>query len=168
MVAQVFNKYLMYRDFIAVFTTFLHLTPLSQFKPINTLMGLLYFLRILLSSHLLLDSPRFSFLSDSGILYYFSCPGCPFPFRLRNTDVAGYSYLALTLLTWRIWWAPINASKWQMGFNSAFKGPSILGLFDFWIYVMKSNVCKQKPLKHIIAGRSLIKPCQFQANSVWN
>jgi len=26
------------------------------------------------------------------------------------------------LLTWRIWWAPNNASKWQMGFNSAFKG----------------------------------------------
>ena len=30
--------------------------------------------------------------------------------------------LTLTLLTWRIWWAPTNASKWQMGFNSAFKG----------------------------------------------
>ena len=28
----------------------------------------------------------------------------------------------LNLLTWRIWWAPNNASKWQMGFNSAFKG----------------------------------------------
>jgi len=28
----------------------------------------------------------------------------------------------LILLTWRIWWAPNNASKWQMGFNSAFKG----------------------------------------------
>ena len=26
------------------------------------------------------------------------------------------------LLTLRIWWAPNNASKWQMGFNSAFKG----------------------------------------------
>jgi len=26
------------------------------------------------------------------------------------------------LLTWKIWWAPNNASKWQMGFNSAFKG----------------------------------------------
>ena len=26
------------------------------------------------------------------------------------------------LLTWRIWWAPNNASRWQMGFNSAFKG----------------------------------------------
>jgi len=23
---------------------------------------------------------------------------------------------------WRIGWAPNNASKWQMGFNSAFKG----------------------------------------------
>ena len=30
--------------------------------------------------------------------------------------------LTLILLTWRIWWAPKNASKWQMGFNSAFKG----------------------------------------------
>jgi len=30
--------------------------------------------------------------------------------------------LTLILLTWRIWWAPNNASKWQMGFNSLFKG----------------------------------------------
>jgi len=30
--------------------------------------------------------------------------------------------LTLILLTWRIWWAPNNASKWQMGFNSVFKG----------------------------------------------
>jgi len=30
--------------------------------------------------------------------------------------------LTLILLTWRIWWAPNNASKWQMGFNVAFKG----------------------------------------------
>jgi len=28
--------------------------------------------------------------------------------------------LTLILLTWRIWWAN-NASKWQMGFSSAFK-----------------------------------------------
>jgi hypothetical protein len=28
----------------------------------------------------------------------------------------------LTLLMWRIWWAPNNASRWQMGFNLAFKG----------------------------------------------
>jgi len=30
--------------------------------------------------------------------------------------------LTLNLLTWRIWWAPNNASKFQMGFNSTFKG----------------------------------------------
>jgi len=24
-------------------------------------------------------------------------------------------YLTVTLLTWRIWWAPNNASKWQIG-----------------------------------------------------
>ena len=30
--------------------------------------------------------------------------------------------LTLILLTWRIWRAPNNASKWQMKFNSEFKG----------------------------------------------
>jgi len=30
--------------------------------------------------------------------------------------------LTLNPLTWKIWWAPKNANKWQMGFNSAFKG----------------------------------------------
>jgi len=30
--------------------------------------------------------------------------------------------LTLILLMWRIWWASNNASRWQMGFNSVFKG----------------------------------------------
>ena len=30
--------------------------------------------------------------------------------------------LTLILLTWTIWRSPTNASKWRMGFNSAFKG----------------------------------------------
>ena len=30
--------------------------------------------------------------------------------------------LTLILLTWKIWWAPNNASRLQMGFNLAFKG----------------------------------------------
>jgi hypothetical protein len=30
--------------------------------------------------------------------------------------------LTLILLTWRKWWTPNNARKWQMGFNSVFKG----------------------------------------------
>jgi hypothetical protein len=33
-----------------------------------------------------------------------------------------WNYLTLILLTWNIGWAPTNASKCQMGFNSAFKG----------------------------------------------
>jgi len=37
-----------------------------------------------------------------------------FPFQ--NLD------LTLILLTWRIWRVPYNASKWQIGFNSSFKG----------------------------------------------
>jgi hypothetical protein len=32
------------------------------------------------------------------------------------------SILTLILLTWRIWWAPNNVRRWQVGFNSAFKG----------------------------------------------
>jgi hypothetical protein len=31
-------------------------------------------------------------------------------------------FLTPILLTWSIGWAPINEIKWQMGFNSAFKG----------------------------------------------
>ena len=31
-------------------------------------------------------------------------------------------FLTLYMLTWRMWWAPNNASKGQMRFNSAFKG----------------------------------------------
>jgi hypothetical protein len=34
--------------------------------------------------------------------------------------------LTLILLTWKIWWAQNNASRWQMGFNSAFKELSLL------------------------------------------
>jgi len=33
-----------------------------------------------------------------------------------------YWSLTLILLMYRIWWAPNNASEWQIGFNSAFKG----------------------------------------------
>jgi len=32
--------------------------------------------------------------------------------------------LTLILQTWRIWWAPNNASKWQIRFNSTFEGLS--------------------------------------------
>jgi hypothetical protein len=38
--------------------------------------------------------------------------------------------LTLILLTWRIWWVPNNANKWQMGFNSTFKALIVLGLLS--------------------------------------
>ena len=38
--------------------------------------------------------------------------------------------LTLTLLTWTIWRAPTNASKWRIGFNSAFKGLTGRSLID--------------------------------------
>ena len=38
-----------------------------------------------------------------------------------------YCNLTFILLTWSTGWAPNNASKWQMGFNLAFKGLTV-----FW------------------------------------
>jgi len=35
------------------------------------------------------------------------------------------STLTLIQPTWRIWWAPNNSSRWQIIFNSAFKGLNI-------------------------------------------
>jgi len=31
-----------------------------------------------------------------------------------------HNTLTLNPLTWKIWWAPNNASRWQMGFNFAY------------------------------------------------
>jgi hypothetical protein len=41
--------------------------------------------------------------------------------------------LTLILLTWSIGWAPNNASKSQMGFNSAFKGLNLCTKFGFFL-----------------------------------
>jgi len=42
----------------------------------------------------------------------------------QENVLASYSGCSLTLnlLTWKIRWALNNASRWQMGFNSSFKG----------------------------------------------
>jgi len=50
----------------------------------------------------------------------------------------------LILLTWKMWWAPNNASKWQMGFNSAFKGLMIIFIcYNIFKYlnVVRRNIC---------------------------
>ena len=33
---------------------------------------------------------------------------------------------------WKIWWAPNNASKWQIGFNPAFEGLKV-NTIVFWL-----------------------------------
>ena len=40
----------------------------------------------------------------------------------RTSVCSSALILTLNPLTWKIWWAPCNASRWQMGFNWAFKG----------------------------------------------
>jgi len=45
--------------------------------------------------------------------------GAPYIYDISSLRV---NDLTLILLTRRKWWAPNNASEWQMGFNSAFKG----------------------------------------------
>ena len=50
-----------------------------------------------------------------------------------------YNGLTLILLMWRIWWAPNNASKWQVGFNSAFKGLNESG----FKMCEEKNYCKE-------------------------
>jgi len=55
-----------------------------------------------------------------------------------HTSVAATVRLTLILLTWRIGWAPNNASKWQMRFNSAFKGLTELSGYSPWCSLSKS------------------------------
>jgi len=42
--------------------------------------------------------------------------------EIKVRNAMAKATLTLIPLTWKIWWAANNASKWQMGFNSAFKG----------------------------------------------
>jgi hypothetical protein len=43
--------------------------------------------------------------------------------KLTNkSQPSRHKLLTLILLTWTIWRAPFKASKWRVGFNSAFKG----------------------------------------------
>jgi hypothetical protein len=42
--------------------------------------------------------------------------------RVKDLGIDGKTILILNPLKWKILWAPNDATKWQMGFNSAFKG----------------------------------------------
>jgi hypothetical protein len=58
------------------------------------------------------------------------------PTKCTTDDI----HLTLILLTWRIGWFPNTASKWQMGFHSAFKG-LIKHLFPLLVLASCSDIC---------------------------
>jgi hypothetical protein len=49
--------------------------------------------------------------------------------------------LTLILLTWRIWWAPNNASRWQIGFNSALKVLNKTNVTSYPFKIITYRVC---------------------------
>jgi len=68
--------------------------------------------------------------------------------------------LTLILLTWRMWWARNNASKWQVGFNLAFKGLKPLP-WEYWsipIYrtVLLALWCRPKKMQGAPSKRTTI------------
>jgi hypothetical protein len=45
---------------------------------------------------------------------------------------------------WRIWWVPHNASRWQIGFNSAFKGLKTMSTVEWQHRKALLNTAKYK------------------------
>ena len=72
---------------------------------------------VILTTH-----PSYSTEVEGRVELYLCSPSKPSWSLLGWPLPLHFKYLTLILLTSRIWWAPNNASKWQMGFNSAFEG----------------------------------------------
>ena len=62
--------------------------------------------------------------------------GAPYIYDISSLRV---NDLTLILLTWRKWWTPNNATKWQMGFNSAFKGLNRTGAQQYNHYIQHGD-----------------------------
>ena len=58
--------------------------------------------------------------------------------------------LTLILLTWTIWRAPTNASKWRMGFNSAFKGLNTTICLSFIYVKCNKSIANLKLIDNLI------------------
>ena len=65
---------------------------------------------------------------------------------------SAFKGLTLILLTWKIWRAPTNASKWRMGFNSAFKGLTLI-LLTWTIWRAPTNASKWRMGFHSVFKR---------------
>jgi hypothetical protein len=75
--------------------------------------------------------------------------------RLHQTVKRGLWHeksLTFIQLTWRIWWAPNNASRWQMGFNSVLKELRTPGVdAGFSLLNLKSSPCCQPEISWTIS-----------------
>jgi len=76
-------------------------------------------------------------------------------FRAISCSSSGQIVLTLNLLTCRIWWAPNNASRWQMGFNLAFKVliqhlVSSLLVSDRPVHRLRKNCSSFSPDGHLL------------------
>jgi len=74
--------------------------------------------------------------------------------------------LTLIILMWRMWWAPNNANKWQMGFNSAFEGLNFISAFRFYQKFSQSEKESKQPaiITRTLQLLSQHTPCRM-ANS---
>ena len=113
-------------------------------------------------------SSNFLFPMAEGWAYFFESK-CRIKIlsRLKHTTLLYNKQhcLTLVLLTWTIWRAPTNASKWRMGFNSAFKGliaitstvkPVMLVTLVSWPSVTAGHASIERKNRYdIINGRHL-------------
>jgi len=60
-----------------------------------------------------------NFLTQSSVKFPQTQSEAPTDRILAHHAECNDDILTLILLMWRIWWASNNASRWQMGFNSA-------------------------------------------------
>ena len=91
-----------------------------------------------LATVMLITTLVVSFCKDGGsnlnvkLGFLVVCVRCEVVCRLVVAGNVFLLILTLILLMWRIWLAPINASKGQMGFNSVFKGLIVVIHYVWW------------------------------------
>jgi hypothetical protein len=101
-----------------------------------------------------------------GISVFFHYLPRKFQILLKSDKNNGHFTLTLILLMWRIWWAPNNASKWQIGFSSAFKGLRPLHIYwiSRWILLGMKNISDkvvQKVKAHVLLDNIVSKIALF-------
>jgi hypothetical protein len=73
-----------------------------------------------------MHGPSFKYAEDEKYVQTFWRGNMKERTKSEDQVINGTLVLTLTLQTWTKWWAPASARKWQMGFNSAFKGLNVV------------------------------------------